>query len=132
MDDMLLENNALMEFRDALNSHHWVTSYSKSIDFDGKVTKHHVPRWPRDILRDKNTIGMPSMLAVRKNDFVFDTNLKTRLDCDYMYQLHQAYGPVKIIPKYLIGQRYWEQSTSRVQGNFTDQEYEYLKEKHNL
>lgn len=132
MDDLLLHNNALIEFIKALENHPWATSYARSIDANGLVFKPHVPKWNPDILYGKNTIGMPSMLAVRKNEFEFDVNLKTRLDCDYMYMLYKAYGPPVVIPKFLIGQRYWDKSTSRVQGNLTHVEVDYLKQKHNL
>lgn len=132
MDDILIDDNAIVEFAEALKTTHWCTSYARAINEHGKPFRNHIPRWTPEVIMGRNSIGMPSMLGFRKNEFEFDTNLKTLLDCEYMWLLYRKFGPPKIIPKYLIGQRYWPNQTSHVQGNHKVTEWQYIKSKHNL
>lgn len=133
MDDILLEDNALLYFREVLRNNTWAVCYSKHIDMNEKVLKLKQPHWTKEILKGEyNSIGMPSVMGIRKNEFEFDPKLKTLLDCEYMWLLHRKYGPPAIIPKYLVGQRIWKKSTSNVQGSLKNEEYKYLVEKHNI
>lgn len=120
------------EFLTALQAHKWVCSQYTAIDEHGRNKRLVSPKYGPHVIRGRNTIGMPSVTGFHKPDFDFDTNLKTLLDCDYYYQLHKAYGDPFVINKPLIGARYWDYSTSRQQGNMTDQEWPYLKQKHGI
>ncbi len=132
MDDLLLQDNALLLFESFLHQSAWVVSCTYWIDTNGKVIKPHHPQWNINMLKGTNTMGMPSIMAIRKNEFEFDPNLKTLLDCEYMWLLYQKFGFAKVIPLFLVGQRIWAKSTSHMQGNFKSSEYQYLRKKHNL
>jgi GTP:adenosylcobinamide-phosphate guanylyltransferase len=132
MDDLCLSNDMVKEFSKALDSHGWAISHSVRLDAKSIKGRPIVPRWTDEIIKGRNTIGMPSVIGFNKVDFEFDTNLKTLLDCEFYWRLYQKYGPPHVITKNLIGQRYWDGSTSRKQGNHTETEYQYLKEKWQL
>lgn len=116
-------------FSKALAQHDWVIAAGHALDAKGRRTRDTKPRWTENIIRGKNTIGMPSVTGFRNPDFDFDINLKTLLDCEYYWRLHKAYGSPYIINRPLIGSRYWEGSTSRRQGNLTETEWLYLQDK---
>lgn len=128
-DDLALSNDMVNEFAYALSFNNWVVSNGNRIDDIGKVGKPIHPVYTDGIINGKNTIGMPSVTGFIKPPFQFDTKLKTLLDCEFYWQLHKFYGKPYIIKKNLIGSRYWDYSTSRQQGNLTDQDYKYLQTK---
>lgn len=132
MDDVLLSSYALAEFSEALNRKHWAVSNSYKISANGHKLKEKNPYWGEKVLEGFNTVGMPSVVAFRKNDLIFDPNLKTLLDCEYYWLMMQKYGEPEWIRKPIIGQRYHENSTSSKQVNGRLGEFEYLKQKHSL
>jgi hypothetical protein len=97
----------------------------------GKPTN---PVYADEIMMGRNTIGMPSVIAHRKNEIRFDESLKVMLDCEYYYLLNEKYGEPGYVKKQIISPRYWNGSTSNQQGNknFLNQEVEYLAKKHSL
>lgn len=130
-DDSLATKTALKDISFALKFDQWVLCSGFSIH-DKIPAKPRNPRWTDDLLKGNNKLGMPSIMAVRKNDLRFDPNLKTLLDCEYYWLMDKKYGQPGYIRKHIINSRYWNGSTSRQQGNFSEQEYEYLKQKHGL
>lgn len=131
-DDKLIDPKALETFAWALKFDYWVASDGFSMDANSNIKRKTRPQYTETILRGKNTIGMPSVTAWRKNNMKFDTNLKTLLDCEYYYQLHKLWGEPGYIRKQLVGSRYWNGSTSHQQGNLTQQELPYVLKKHGL
>lgn len=132
MDDICLSNDMANDFSDALDSNWWAVCHSLRIDDKGTKGRPILPKWTDEVIKGRNTIGMPSVIGFKKVPFEFDTNLKTLLDCEFYWRLYTHYGPPAVIKKSLVGQRYWNGSTSRKQGNFTETEYEYLKDKWQL
>ena len=134
-DDLLLYDDALAKFADALTRKPWVVSSFMSMNSNGLGRRIRTPVWPTNILYEKNTFGMPSIMAHRRDDDIrFDPNLKVRLDCEYYWLFHQKYGAPEYLPEPLVGCRYWHGSISRVQGNdkFIAAECHYLMEKHRV
>lgn len=131
-DDTIIDPRALETFAWALKFDNWVASDGFSMDGNMVQRRRTRPQYTEMVLRGKNTIGMPSVTAWRKNDLKFDDNLKTILDCEFYYQLVQHYGLPGYIRKPLIGSRYWNGSTSHKQGNLTQQELPYVLKKHGL
>lgn len=132
-DDVFLSTSAVEDISFALKVHTWVACSGLAIDERGNERRKHTPKWENDLLlTGKNRLGMPSVVAFRKNGLRFDTNLKTMLDCAFYYELYQHYGDPGIIKVPLIGSRYWDGSTSRKQGSYIKQELPYLKQKYSL
>lgn len=130
-DDLLLSSTALADIAFALKFNKWVTCAGFSINEHGKAGKTRLPMYSPSILRGQNTIGMPSVIAHDFNDgILYDTKLRTLVDCDFYYQLHKAYGNPGVIKKKLIGSRYWDNSTSRKQGDLRPKEVPYLMKKY--
>lgn len=129
-DDLLLEPNALYEFKKALGKRHWAVSWSKSMNKAGKVYHLHKAHWNDRLITGRNTIGMPSVMAMRKNEFTFDPNITTLLDCEYYWLLKNRYGDPEWITKPLVGQRYWDGSMSFIVGDNKETDYKYLQKKH--
>jgi glycosyltransferase involved in cell wall biosynthesis len=129
-DDLLVSDFALRSFDKAVHRRAWAVSSYWSMDEHSRFRQKHKPILGADILFGKNTLGMPSVLAMRRNGLAFDPNLRTRLDCEYYWLLDQEYGPPEYIQDTLVALRYWNGSISRVQGNLSDQENIYLRAKH--
>ena len=131
-DDKLLTETALLDFATALLFNGWVASAGRAMNEQSRLGRFTFPKWSGERIFEKNTIGMPSVTAWRANRMKFDNNLKTLLDCDMYYQLTDLYGEPGIIKKQLVGSRYWDGSTSRRQGNLSEQEMPYIKKKYFL
>lgn len=129
MDDIALSDTMAQDFARALTHSHWAISNAMAIDAYGIQTRVINSQYTEGIIKGKNTIGMPSVIGFRKNGICFDRNLKTLLDCEFYWLLNKKYGLPAKINKPLIGLRYWDGSTSRQQGNFTETEYKYLQDK---
>jgi hypothetical protein len=131
-DDKLISRDALSLVSFALKFDFWVACSGQSIDAGGIGYKKREPKYTPQIIDGKNSIGMPSVIAYRKTDIIFDPELKTLLDCKFYHDMHQRYGEPGYIKKTLIGSRYWDHSTSRKQGNLTTQERPLIKEKYGI
>lgn len=131
-DDLFLEPDALVKIIGALQLAPWVACSGHAIDARGVKGARRTPTYSDSIIKGRNTIGMPSVVAYRKNGITFDPHLKTMLDCAFYYEMFQKYGPPAILTAPLIGSRYWPGSTSRKQGSFVTAELPYLKLKYNL
>jgi len=127
-DDMAYPG-MVKEFSKALAVHPWVISQGFAINEKCVKVRPTHPRYTENVIRGKNTVGMPSVCGFKKNNIKFDTNLLTLLDCEFYWQLYNAFGNPYVIRKKLIGSRYWNGSTSRKQGNHTDKEWLYLQDK---
>lgn len=131
-DDLFLRDDALFLFERALDKRAWAIASYFSIGVQSEIKKRHDPVYPENMLLAKNTIGMPSVLGIHRNGLRFDPNLRTRLDCEYYWLLHREYGEPEYIREPVIGCRYWHGSASRMQGNCSQSEYEYLRVKHRI
>lgn len=131
-DDLFLSPVALSRFDAALSRSPWAIASYWSMGSDSRPRKRHDPFWHDQMLMGKNTIGMPSVLGIRRNGLIFDPNLRTRLDCEYYWLLYREYGLPEFIREPLVALRYWDKSSSRIQGHCTEAEYAYLRSKHGV
>lgn len=131
-DDLFIRDDALFLFEKALEKRAWAVASYLRVGVTGDIGKRHDPVYPDNMLLAKNTIGMPSVLGIRRNGLRFDPNLRTRLDCEYYWQLYREYGEPEYIREAIIGCRYWHGSASRMQGNCSQAEYQYLREKYKV
>lgn len=130
-DDVFLSPFAIERAAFALKLDPWIGMAGSVISKLGEVKRQHTPSFTENIIKTgKNSFGMPSVMAFRKNSIRFDTNLKTMLDCDFYQSLFLEYGPPAIVKGNNIGSRYWDGSTSRKQGSFLEEEKPYLNEKY--
>ena len=132
MDDLFLHPDAINQIAFALKFDHWVACYGQSLNASGRPERYRRPKYSEGIIGGQNTLGMPSVIAYRKNGIKFDTKLKTLLDCSFYYEMFQKYGEPGYLKQNLIGSRYWDKSTSRQQGNLTQQELPIINKKHGL
>lgn len=114
-DDLFIWHTSLKEFSEALDRSGWVVSNSTHIDAGGRRTGQTTIKY--DPLNfDKNTIGMPSVVAFRRSSGLrFNEDLKTFCDLYFYYQLYQLYGQPQVLGNFLVGQRYHNASQSRNQ-----------------
>lgn len=131
-DDLLSGPLALNEFSQALNNHQWAVCNSVWINEKDKVINYHNAHWNNDMLKGTNSIGMPSVMAFKKNEFRFDPNLKTLIDCEFYWWMMEKKGPPKWLTPRLVAQRFHPGSTSNNQTHHGAEEYEYLKTKWNI
>lgn len=89
MDDRFAHPNALQEIVDAFEKEDkaWLVT---GCDHD-PGTHTHLPTWNNKLLEGVNTIGSPSVLALRVKE-LFDENLSWLLDCDLYHRLNEKYG----------------------------------------
>jgi len=82
-DDYLTDENSLQEI-------------AQTFDFDWLVTgcsNHMFPYYSADIKKGNNTIGSPSVLAIRNDKpLLFNENLQWVIDCEYYIRLYKRYG----------------------------------------
>jgi glycosyltransferase involved in cell wall biosynthesis len=131
-DDVLSQKYSLQLFEEALKRKPWVISSWLEIDEQGRFHGKHDPFWNQFMLKGRNTFGMPSAVAIQRNGVAFDPKLRTLLDCEYYWLLHEKYGEPEYIERSLVSCRYWHQSASMMQRDFGVEEYEYLAAKHGL
>jgi hypothetical protein len=131
-DDLFISTEAINKIAFALKFDHWLGISGKKVDKHGNLGGDTKPTYSDSIIRGKNTLGMPSAVAFRNTDLTFDKSLKTLLDCDFYYQMNKKYGSPGIVKQKLVGLRYWDGSTSSKQGNLTELEWPYVKQKHKL
>lgn len=131
-DDTFLHPSAIEYIAFALKFDHWVACSGSSLNQRGEPIRPRNPEYTEGIITGKNSLGMPSVIAYRKTDIKFDPELKTLLDCLFYHQMFERYGAPGYIKQNLIGSRYWEGSTSRRQGNLTEQELPILREKYGI
>lgn len=129
-DDVFLTKDALKLFSEALNRNEWVVSGHRQMNANGRLGNGTAAKWSNRIIQGQNSVGMPSVIAMRQNKFKFDTNLTTLLDCEFYWLLYKEFGEPGYIPNQLIGLRYWNGSVSLSQKNTRVKDYEYLKIKH--
>ncbi len=98
-DDFLYNEKALQTVADNfdLNTDTWLATGCEHTT-DGKTFyRPHIPTYNKNVFRGENTIGSPSVIAI-KNDhpLLFDPKLKWLVDCDFYKRYHDTFGPPKL------------------------------------
>lgn len=114
LDDFLYGENSLQILSDNfdLTNDHWLVTACTHTS-DGSTFLHtHTPSYDSHIHYGRNTIGTPSIMAVKNENLVFfDTNFKWALnDCYYYKQNFDRFGLPKIIPETTVVIRLHENS----------------------
>jgi len=96
MDDYLADENSLKKIVENFNGYWMVTG----CEHDDGIKRYgpHYPTYNKKIYLGKNTIGSPSVLAIKnENPLLFDENMTWLLDCDYYKRMYDAYGEPTIL-----------------------------------
>lgn len=116
MDDFLLTDDSLKLVADSFDLEHdsWIaTGYIHTVDgknfFDPRI-----PAYRAHIEYGYNTLGTPSIIAVKNSDTaLFDNRFKWSLnDCDYYKSNFDRFGPPKIVPEIGVVIRQHESSVT--------------------
>lgn len=93
MDDFFEGKDSLQKIVDNFKGEWLVTGCKNDQDLG-----HHMPTYSDDIHTGNNTIGSPSVLAMRKGkELYFDEKLSWLLDCDLYKRLYEKYGEPDIL-----------------------------------
>jgi len=98
-DDFLFDNNALQTIANNfdLNADTWLATGCEHTTDGETFYRPHYPTYNRNVYKGKNTIGSPSVIAL-KNDhpLLFDPKLKWLVDCDLYKRYNDTFGPPKL------------------------------------
>lgn len=96
MDDYFANADSLQRINDNFKGNWMVTGCEH---FDGvKQYGTHYPKFTKEVILGKNTIGSPSVLSIKNEDVIFfDENMTWVLDCDYYGRLYKKYGEPTIL-----------------------------------
>lgn len=98
MDDYLYHEEALQEIHENFTSEvNWLATGCIHLK-DGELSNQHYPSYNKDIYMGNNTIGSPSVVAIRKSSAIyFDEHMTWLLDCDYYSRMYNKFGEPKLI-----------------------------------
>lgn len=137
LDDFLLDENSLQLVANNFDLSHdtWLATGCLHTKDGADLFNPHAPKYNDKIHLGKNTIGSPSVLAI-KNEKVqlFDTHLKWLMDCEYYKRLHEIFGAPKLVaaPAVVIRTGDHQVTRTEVTKNLIRFEREYVEEKHSL
>ena len=97
LDDYLANENSLKEIVDNFKGE-WLVTGCEHDSGDGYREKIHLPIFSKKIFFGINTIGSPSVLAIKNTKPIsFDKKMTWLLDCDYYARLYKKYGNPTIL-----------------------------------
>jgi len=133
-DDFLWNETSLEKINNAFDEGtNWlVTACEHTYDGVSFHREHH-PTYNDKIYEGKNTIGNPSVLAVRNNEemLFFDERMIWTVDVDYYKRLHDKFGPPKILNDVGVAIRLWNrQLTHLIPPQIKQREVELSVRKH--
>lgn len=131
MDDYLADENSLQDIVDNFKGN-WLVTGCGHDRGDGKIINKHFPKYNKKIYLGRNTIGSPSVLAIKnENLLMLDDNLIWMNDCDYYERLYEKYGEPDILNKVnvIIGVGK-HQTTNTLKKEIKKNERIYMKEKY--
>lgn len=98
-DDFLYDKNALQVITDNfdLNADTWLATGCEHTTDGMTFYRPHYPKYNRNVYKGENTIGSPSVIAVKNEaPLLFDPKLKWLVDCDLYKRYHDTFGPPKL------------------------------------
>jgi hypothetical protein len=129
LDDFLYDDTSLeiISKNFDLNKDKWlVTSCEHTLDGKTFIRTFH-PKYNSKIHLGKNTIGSPTVLAIKNEDpLFFDTNLKWLMDCDYHKRYYLKFGEPKIINDITVVIRSGEHQATNTEATLDLRYKEYL------
>jgi glycosyltransferase involved in cell wall biosynthesis len=134
LDDILYGNDALKKIAENfdLEKDTWLVTGCTHTKNGTSFFREHAPLYNDNIHVGKNTIGSPSVLAIKNGlPLQFDPKLSWLMDCDYYKQCYDMYGSPKIINDVCVAIRIGEhQITSLLPSTIKAQEKLLMKEKY--
>lgn len=130
MDDFLAHDDALQEIVDAFTPDvQWLVTGCTHTHGKDRFNDRFAT-W-NDNIHVENTIGSPSVVAIRNKDILLDEKLSWMLDADWYKRLHAKHG----LPEFLntinvvigVGEH---QMTRLLSDERKNSEVNYVKEKH--
>lgn len=99
MDDYLAHDDALRVIADNFTEDtQWLATGCLHQMGDGIPNTPHYPLWNDEMGKGANSIGSPSVIAIRnQGHLLFDENLSWLLDCDLYTRYYERYGPPKLV-----------------------------------
>lgn len=132
MDDFLAHDYAIDDIVNGFTKEWLVTGCSHVYGNNDERFNTHVPKWSSDIHTGNNTIGSPSVLAVRNDKpLLFDEEMTWLLDVDLYKRYFDKFGEPAILDEVgvVIG-LHPAQMTNTMGDARKLQEAEYIKEKY--
>lgn len=136
-DDFLYNEQSLQIIADNfdLKKDRWLVTGCEHTRDGVHFIRPFFPRWNPRIIYGKNTLGAPTVLAIKNdNPLLFDTKMKWLTDCDYYTRCYEAYGPPKIVPQITAVIRTGDHQITNTEATnaIRQAEYEYVLDKHGL
>lgn len=107
MDDYFAHANSLKNIVEAFTEEtQWLATGCLHQKLGEEANTYHSPHYNDSIHEGINTIGSPSVVAIRKKSLLnFDPKLSWLLDCDLYKRLHDNYGEPALLdePNVIIG-----------------------------
>ena len=131
MDDYLADENSLEDIVSNFKGDWLVTGCGHDTG-DRKIINLHFPKYNKKIYLGKNTIGAPSVLAIKsENPLLFDEILIWLNDCDYYKRCYDKFGAPDILNKINviigIGKH---QTTNNIDNALKKKEKAYMEKKY--
>ncbi len=130
MDDYLASEDSIQQIVNNFRGYWLVTGCEHD---DGmKRYNPHYPRYNKKIYQGKNTIGSPSVLAIKnENPLLFDENMTWLLDCDYYQRMYGKYGEPTILNEINVIIGTGEHQVTNILSNSAKRkEYYYMAKKY--
>lgn len=133
-DDFLIYSSHFEELIKVFSDHEerWSCSPSKNYsEHEMRYTKETIPIMSHLLKYGNNSIGSPSVIALRRESWLdADTNLKWMLDCDLYLCMLEKHGNPFITQKFAIASRIHSNQATNWSSIFHETELEYMKNKH--
>jgi len=134
-DDFLFNGDSLQIIADNfnLNTDIWLATGCEH-STDGKhFYRPHFPSYNKNLYKGENTIGSPSVIAI-KNDkpLFFDPKLKWLVDCDLYKRYHDTFGLPKLVNNITVVIRTGDHQITNTEATerVRKEELAYVKSKH--
>src|SRR3989344_3509047 len=130
MDDYLANENSLQRIVENFKGY-WLVTGCEHDDNKHRYNPHY-PKYNKKIYYGKNTLGSPSVLAIKNgNPLLFDENMTWLLDCDYYKRMHDKYGEPNILNEVNVIIGISEHQVTNILSNFVKKkEYLYMLKKY--
>ncbi len=131
-DDYIYDTNTLLDIKNYFNDEklNWlITGCFYGSDINNPLGSM-VPYYNDAIHEGNNTIGSPSVVAIRKTSDLelFNPDLIWLMDCDYYKRLHNKWGNPAVISEHKIFiNQHEDQLTNRITSDVKIQEAEFLR-----
>jgi hypothetical protein len=110
----------------------WVASASKNYNDTSKLFERNIrPKISSKMIKGVNSIGTPSVISYRTNDFLpFNEDLKWLLDCEWYLRMHHKYGKPQTIKEFQIASRLHPKQATHAAKRFQNSESQIVQKLH--